>query len=229
MYVFHRSTEGVIPRGDVFSALHRSCLYYSYRDGDHTLEPSDYKECHVAGIGTEGEDIVFARAGHKSEATYVGSPVFFRLSDQLTSYINQHLDSSRIFQCNPDYPVWSDGEKVAKVIFNTDMFDEYNNIIRIYEKIHKLDIPLPKLIDHRQVSNSTAIIIMEYVGPDFDRFDDYGYVLTTEDKEYKNEIDELIQRIRSYGYRPDTAYRNFCLHNGRVVAIDWADWGTGRY
>lgn len=224
MYIFHRSTEDICPRDDVFDTLCHSRLHHSFRRGEYTLPASDYKECHVAGVGVEGEDIVFVRAGCKAEYKYYGAPVFFRLSDTLEQYINQHLDTTRIFQCNPDYPVWADGSKVAKVIFSKDKKAEYGNTVRIYEQVKELGIPLPKLLDHCQVSPTAAVVIMEYVGPDFDRFESPKYVFQPGERELKEEVDRLMERIEELGYRVDGAYRNFCLHNGRVVAIDWPNW-----
>lgn len=222
---FSRPFEDVDLRDAVEDQLVADDKYDAWRDGKHALSSDDYRGCTIESVGVEGHDVAFVRIGTKDEAPWKDVPVFLRLGNAVAGYIAHHLKADAIRQCSPTYPVWTDGEKVAKVIFDDEKPNEYANTIAIAAELKATPIPHPKILAHNRVSPTAAVIIMEYVGPDLDRFDHVRYIKQEGDDQLQAKMDDLIKLIIKHGYHPDAASCNFCVNrDGVVYAIDWPDW-----
>jgi hypothetical protein len=204
--------------------------YEAWQRGEIEIPLECYKKCSVEGLGDEGTDFIISRVGKtKKDGPFHGLPVFFRLGDQILQYISSHLDMDKVRLCNPMYPVWTDGEKVAKVIFSESKPNEYSNTIKIAAELESSSIPHPKILAHSQVSPGAAVVVMEYVGPDLGDLDSPKHEPNEEDNLVLDQIESLIALISAHGYIVDGALCNFCLKDGKVYAIDWADWNDDKF
>jgi hypothetical protein len=222
---FSAPLEDVRLRDEVEERIDSLNQWKEWCYGKLELPLEDLKDSYIEGIGQEGVSFKLVRVGLKSEGIYHSRPVFCQLNDEMNAYALSHLTSGEtIFQCNPSYPVWSDGRRVVKVIFNIgNQKTELERTLKIAEELKTTTIPHCKVLDYKTFGEIGSILVMDYVGRDLD-------VLELMDNPIvQKQYDELISLIQSYGYLPDMAKCNFCYKDGVLTAIDYPDWKSPEF
>lgn len=185
MLLFSRPSESIYLNERVVEKIGND-VHNEWKFKYFELESDNYLGAEVELFGTEGKGFHFVRVGHKTEGPWSTLPVFFRLSDDIESYIKSQLTNGIIFQCNSSYAVWSDGIKTAKVIYDAYKKDELEKTLEIAKELSKTTIPHTKVIDYKIFPNIGSVLIMDYVGGDLE-------VLGLEDDpEISSQLDDLI-------------------------------------